>query len=189
AFVAEIAGGMEHDISGSVSSTAIIIVLLFWWVHRRWRPLLWMLALLALILVATLALGGLFFGTLNVVSVGFAAILLGLAVDYGLVLYQESLQAPHLSARDLRRILAPSIVWSAVTTAGAFLILNFGGLPGLAQLGSLVAIGVTLAAVAMLNFYLPPLLRWHPSTIQPLNASTLQRSNPSTLQRFNVLTL
>src|SRR5438477_4382420 len=142
AFVGEIAGGMEHDITASVGSTAIIIVLLFWWVHRRWRPLLWILTLLALILGATLALGGLLFGTLNVVSVGFAAILLGLGVDYGLVLYQESLQSPCLSARDLRRILAPSIVWSAVTTAGAFCILNFGGLPGLAQLGSLVAIGV-----------------------------------------------
>ena len=173
AFVAEIAGGMEHDITASVGSTAIIIVLLFWWVHRRWRPLVWVLTLLTLILGATLALGGLLFGTLNVVSVGFAAILLGLAVDYGLVLYQESLQAPQLSAGDLRRILAPSIVWSAVTTAGAFLILNFGGLPGLAQLGSLVAIGVTLAAVTMLNFFLPPLL----SSLAPtFPRSTLQRS-------------
>jgi lauroyl/myristoyl acyltransferase len=131
--------------------------------------------MLALILGVTLALGGLFFGTLNVVSVGFAAILLGLAVDYGLVLYQESLQAPHLSERDLRRILAPSIVWSAVTTAGAFLILNFGGLPGLAQLGSLVAIGVTLAAVTMLSFFLPPLLRPHSPTL-PRNTSRLPRS-------------
>src|SRR6185503_7282932 len=67
-----------------------------------------------------------------------------------------------------------SIVWSAVTTAGAFLILNFGGLPGLAQLGSLVAIGITLAAVAMLNFFLPPLLR-HGTQRLPRNSSTLQR--------------
>ncbi|HYT61588.1 MAG TPA: MMPL family transporter [Haliangiales bacterium] len=176
AFVAEIAGGMEHDITGSVGCTVLVIVALFWWVHRRWRPLLWILALLALILGSTLALGGLFFGTLNVVSVGFAAILLGLAVDYGLVLYQESLGAPHRSARDLRRTLAPSIVWSAVTTAGAFLILNFGGLPGLAQLGSLVAIGIALAAVVMLNFFLPPLLRSDASTLQRSNAPTLQRS-------------
>ena len=48
-------------------------------------------------------------------------ILLGLAVDYGLVLYQESCCAPHLSARDVRLLLAPAIFWSALTTAGAFL--------------------------------------------------------------------
>ena len=69
------------------------------------------------------------------VSVGFAAILLGLAVDYGLLLYQESLFAPGVSAAQIRRAVGPGIVWSAVTTAGAFLILNLGGLPGLAQLG------------------------------------------------------
>src|SRR6266566_9453894 len=112
---------MEHDITGSIGSTIVIIVALFWWAHRRWGPLLWILALLGLVLGATLALGGLFFGTLNVVSVGFAAILLGLAVDYALVLYQESCCAPHLSARDVRLLLAPAIFWSALTTAGAFL--------------------------------------------------------------------
>jgi len=192
AFVAEIAGGMEHDITASVGTTAIIIVVLFWWAHRRWRPLLWLLALLAIILGATLALGALFFGTLNVVSVGFGAILLGLAVDYGLVLYQESLCAPQLSARDLRRVLAPSIIWSAVTTAGAFLILNFGGLPGLAQLGSLVAIGVTLAAVAMLNFYLPPLLRFEAHASQGSGASMrpcARDSNPAAIWATTALAL
>src|SRR4029077_16928866 len=51
------------------------------------------------------------------------------------------------------------IFWSAVTTAGAFLILNLSVLPGLGQLGSLVAIGIILAAVVMLYGYLPPLLR------------------------------
>jgi lauroyl/myristoyl acyltransferase len=110
-------------------------------------------------------------------------------VDYGLVLYQESLQAPHLAARDLRRILAPSIVWSAVTTAGAFLILNFGGLPGLAQLGSLVAIGVTLAAVAMLNFFLPPLLRAHSPTL-PRSTPQLSRTpNASVIWSATALAL
>ena len=178
AFVAEIAGGMERDITGSVGSTVLIIVVLFWWAHRRARPLLWILALLALILGATLALGGLFFGTLNVVSVGFAAILLGLAVDYGLVLYQESLCAPHLTARQLKRTLGPGIFWSAVTTAGAFLLLNFGGLPGLAQLGSLVAIGVALAAGVMLHFFLPPLLRPAEPAPQPAPRSTPQHRLP-----------
>ena len=112
AFVAEVAGGMEHDITTSVSSALLIIVVLFWCAHRRWRPLLWMLALLALILGATLALGGLFFGTLNVVSVGFAAILLGLAVDYGLVLYQESCCAPQILPHD------PSEIVGEVPDAG-----------------------------------------------------------------------
>ena len=96
-FVREIAASMQHDISGSVIGTSLIIALLFWLTHRRWLPMLWLLALLALILVATLALGGLVLGTISVVSMGFAAILLGLAVDYAVVHYQEALAHPQLS--------------------------------------------------------------------------------------------
>jgi uncharacterized protein len=159
AFVAEISSGMEGDLRISVTTALIIVIILFLWTHRRVAPLLWLLTLLALTLGGTLAIGGLIFGTLSVISVGFAAILLGLAADYGLVLYQESLHAEGVSARELRRKLSPSIVWSAATTSGAFLILNFGGLPGLGQLGSLVAIGITLAAILMLCFFLPPLMK------------------------------
>ena len=79
---------MQRDMSGSVAGTAAIIGLLFWLTHRRWLPMLWLLALLGIILVATLALGGLVLGTISVVSMGFAAVLLGLAVDYAVVHYQ-----------------------------------------------------------------------------------------------------
>ncbi|MEW6160295.1 MAG: hypothetical protein AB1813_22910, partial [Verrucomicrobiota bacterium] len=44
------------------------------------------------------------------------------------------------------------------TTAGAFALLNFGGMPGLAQLGSLVAIGVLLSALVMHQLFLPAVL-------------------------------
>lgn len=158
AFVAEIGSGMERDLAGPSVGTLVVIALLFYFAHRRWKPLFWLLALLVIILAGTLALGGLVYGTLSVVSLGFASILLGLAEDFGIVLYQESRTHPHLSLAELRHEAAPGIFWSAITTAGAFLLLNFGGLPGLGQLGTLVAIGVGLAAFVMLYAYLPPLL-------------------------------
>src|SRR5437879_13346092 len=37
AFVAEIAGGMERDVTASVGGTSLIIAVLFWLAHRRWR--------------------------------------------------------------------------------------------------------------------------------------------------------
>jgi predicted exporter/lauroyl/myristoyl acyltransferase len=154
AFTAEISGSMQHDMKWSVGGTALIIAILFWGAHRRIKPMLW---LLTLILAATLALGGLIFGAVNVISMGFAAILLGLAVDYAVVHYQEALAQPELSIPQIRRAIAPSILWAAITTISAFLVLNFGGLPGLAQLGSLVGIGVALAAGVMIFAFLPPL--------------------------------
>ena len=157
AFAAEIAHGMQHDVTISVGGTAIIIAILFWLAHRRIQPMLWLLTLLALILGSTLALGGLIYSAINVVSMGFAAILLGLAVDYAVVHYQEALAHPALTIPQIRHAIAPSIFWAAVTTIAAFLVLNFGGLPGLGQLGTLVGLGVTLAATIMIFEFLPPL--------------------------------
>jgi predicted exporter/lauroyl/myristoyl acyltransferase len=156
-FVIEIAHGMQKDMSGSVTGTSIIIAFLFWLTHRRWLPMVWLLVLLGVILIATLALGALVLGSISVVSMGFAAVLLGLAVDYAVVHYQEALAHPQLSVPEIRRAIAPSILWAAITTVSAFLVLNLGGLPGLAQLGTLVAIGVAVAALVMVMVYLPPL--------------------------------
>ncbi len=169
-FVSEIATQMQHDLTGSVTGTAMVIAILFWLTHRRWLPLLWLLTLLLLILAATLALGGLILGTISIVSMGFAAILLGLAVDYAVVHYQEALAHPQLSVPEIRRAIAPSILWAAITTISAFLVLNFGGLPGLAQLGSLVAIGVALAALVMVMIYLPPLFPGRRKAASPIAA-------------------
>ena len=174
ALVAETATGMQHDITTSVGGTAAIIAVLFWLAHRRAKPMLWLLALLALILGSTLALGGLIFGRINVVSMGFAAILLGLAVDYAVVHYQEALAHPNLSIPQIRHAIAPSIFWAAVTTITAFLVLNFGGLPGLGQLGTLVGLGVALAATIMIFEFLPPLFPGRnesPNEPQPENGS------------------
>jgi len=156
-FVEEIATSMQHDMSHSVGGTATVIAILFWLTHRRWKPMLWLLALLGLILFATLALGALVLGTISVVALGFAAVLLGLAVDYAVVHYQEALSHPQMTVPEIRRAIAPSILWAAITTMCAFLVLNLGGLPGLGQLGSLVAIGIALSALVMVMIYLPPL--------------------------------
>jgi uncharacterized protein len=172
AFVAEVSAGMEHDITTSVGGTAAIIAILFWLAHRRLKPMLWLLTLLAAVLGSTLAFGGLIFGTINVVSTGFAAILLGLAVDYAVVHYQEALAHPDLTIPQIRHAIAPSILWAAVTTIAAFLALNFGGLPGLGQLGTLVGVGVALAAVIMIFEFLPPLFPGRNKTNAAFESST-----------------
>ena len=189
AFTAEISGSMQHDMILSVGGTALIIAILFWCAHRRIKPMLWLLTLLALILVATLALGGLIFGAVNVISMGFAAILLGLAVDYAVVHYQEALVQPELSIPEIRRAIAPSIFWAAFTTISAFFVLNFGGLPGLAELGSLVGIGVAISACVMIFAFLPPLFpqRMKPSSIRPTAKPSIESAPPLNPLRANII--
>jgi uncharacterized protein len=168
-FVQEIATSMQRDMSHSIGITSTIIAVLFWLTHRRLKPMWWLLTLLGLILFATLALGALVLGTISVVALGFAAVLLGLAVDYAVVHYQEALAHPQMTVPEIRRAISPSILWAAITTMSAFLVLNFGGLPGLGQLGSLVAIGIALSALVMVMIYLPPLFpeRRQPCANQP----------------------
>lgn len=155
AFLTEVANGMESDLKSSVLCTLVVICLLFWTCHRSLRPLGLLVSALGLTLGVTLALGGLLLGTLNVISCGFGAVMMGLVVDYGLVGYQELLAHPGASPAQLRRAVFPGIGWSAATTAGTFLSLGFAGLPGLFELGVLTAIGLLVGAGVMLFWFLP----------------------------------
>lgn len=152
AFVAEISQQMRRDLTLSTLGTSVVVGALFWLAHRQLRTLLWLLALLGLTAVTTLALGGLIYGELNLISVGFGGILLGLVVDYALILHQEAREQGGRADRAAARV-GPGIVAAALTTAGAFGLLNFSGLPGLGQLGSLVAMGVLVGAWVMLRLF------------------------------------
>jgi predicted exporter len=177
AFQAEIGGGMEEDMSGSVGLTGLLIMLLFWIMHRRLAPLFNMSILLVLILSITIIAGRLFFGELSVMSVGFAAILLGLAIDYGVIIYQEARQHPTLSGRELRRSITPTILWASITTAAVFFVLNFSSLPGITQLGTLVGTGILVGAAVMLLLFTPGAARAaRVVPAPPLSTST--RSHP-----------
>lgn len=154
AFMAEVGAKMERDMSLSVFSTMILIALLFWIMHRQSKPLSWIISAMLAILAITLTLGGILFGDLSVMSAGFAAILMGLAVDYGIVIYQEAMDSGG-DARTLRKNVGPSIFWAAATTAAVFLSLNLSSLPGLAEMGNLVAMGVAVGALVMLYGFAP----------------------------------
>lgn len=158
AFIAETGSGLLADMEGAALGTLVLIAGLFWLVHRRWAPLAWLVVLLVAVLAVTAGLGSfLSGGKLNAMSLGFAAILLGLAVDYALILYQELVAHPGRTLAEHRAAVAPSVLWAAVTTAGAFFMIGRSSLPGLTQLGTLVGLGTLVAAGVMLLAFLPPL--------------------------------
>ncbi|MFK5922161.1 MAG: MMPL family transporter [Verrucomicrobiota bacterium] len=159
AFVAEIGKGMEEDMHASISSTIMLICLLFWIMHRRLVPLLWLVFMLIVTFGLTLSIASLVIGQLSIMSVGFAAILIGLTIDYGVILYKEARLTPG-DPVALKRLVGPSIIWAATTTAAVFFALQFSSFPGVAQLGVLVAIGVLVGSVVMLLFYSPVAARY-----------------------------
>jgi predicted RND superfamily exporter protein len=150
-FNAEIGAGMERDMSGTIMLTSTLVGLLFLLVQRHPGQLLMISLLLGLTFLVTLGLAGWIYGTLNLVSVGFAAILLGLVIDYAVVIARESAEG-FASPRTLRRTLAPGILWAATTTAIVFGLLMMSTFTGVRQLGGLIVIGLVTGAAVMLIF-------------------------------------
>ncbi|MEM6280080.1 MAG: MMPL family transporter, partial [Verrucomicrobiota bacterium] len=165
AFMAEVGTEMEKDMTLSVVVTMLLISLLFFLMHRRTRPLSWLVSAMLAILAITILIGGAIFGDLSVMSAGFAAILMGLAVDYGIVLYREAMDSGG-DAKALRRAVGPGILWAAATTAVVFLSLNLSSLPGLSEMGNLVAMGVLVGALVMLYGFGPVAVSFNRDTVQ-----------------------
>src|SRR5437762_7294031 len=93
AYVAEISLSMRHDIVATVLSSIALVGAVFFIGFRRWLPLLRMVFALLLCCLIGLAAGLLIFHRLNMVTDGFCAILVGLGVDFAILIYGRYQQA------------------------------------------------------------------------------------------------
>jgi predicted exporter len=158
AFVADISGTMDWDMSTSAVTTLTVIAVIFWFCFRRARPLFLLQAMLVLIFLLALSTAGLVLSELTVMGVGFGAIMIGLCVDYGYFVYQKSRSFTG-TVQELRWECLQNVMWTAGTTAASFFALNISSLPGLSQLGSLVGIGVLVGGTVMLVLFAPLAMR------------------------------
>ncbi|MDB6139166.1 MAG: putative rane protein, partial [Verrucomicrobiaceae bacterium] len=159
AFQAEIGSGMEGDMSQSVSGITFVVAFMFWLLHRRIKPLFFILLAMLGTGLITLGVAGLMFGSLNVMSMGFAAILMGMIEDFGVLGLNDAMNHPGDSFRVIHHRLFPSIWWSALTSAAVFGALGLSTLPGIAQMGVLTGLGILIGAAVMLYGFLPIAMR------------------------------
>jgi hypothetical protein len=126
------------------------------------RPLLAMTALIMGI-AWTYGFVTVVFGTLNLLSIVFAIILVGASIEYGIHVvarYQEELSKHRHIDEAIRRMLlaiGKADLTSAATTAGAFATLLFTNFRALKQLGAIAGMGIMLCLSAMI-FVLPAML-------------------------------
>ncbi len=159
AFQAEIGSGMEGDMQQSVSGITFVVAFLFWLLHRRLKPLFFILLAMLATGFITLGVAGLMFGSLNVMSMGFAAILMGMIEDFGVLGLNDAMNNPGDSFKTIHRRMYPSIWWSAITSAAVFGALGLSTLPGIAQMGILTGLGILIGAGVMLYGFLPVAMR------------------------------
>ncbi len=118
-------------------------------------PLLAMYPLL-LGAVLTSAVAYMIYGSLNMFSVSFALLLIGLGIDYGIHLiarYQEEKRSGKgtlVSVTIARKTTGKSIVMGAATTGFAFTAFAFARFKAFEQMGIVSAIGIGLLCIVML---------------------------------------
>ncbi|MEZ5384742.1 MAG: MMPL family transporter [Prosthecobacter sp.] len=151
AFAAEIGSAMEKDMSGTAGVCSVLVVLMFLVFQRSVRQLGALFFCLMLILGGALGMYGWAFGSLGLVSAGFAAMLVGLTVDYAMVVAREVIGAGNVSEGQAHS--RKGIFWAALTTAAPFAVMMTSVMPGGSQLGFLVAVGLLIGAWVMNEWY------------------------------------
>ncbi|MEM1176853.1 MAG: MMPL family transporter [Acidobacteriota bacterium] len=145
---------MESTVAGSVIGVTAILLLAF---GGLWVPTAAVLVLAASFVVtaAALAVG---LGQLTAVGLGFAAVLVGLGVDYaihGATRFRQALldgaDAPSALAQAVADA-GPGIATSALTTAAAFATLGAAHFRPLRELGLVVATGIV--AIVLMTAWL-----------------------------------
>jgi len=159
AYVAEISLSMRHDIVVTVLSSIALVGAVFFIGFRRWLPLIGMGFSLLLCCLIGLAVGLLVFHRLNMVTVGFCAILVGLGVDFAILIYGRYQQARSegdghaMAIADAVHSLGRAVFFGALTTAVGFLALILSNSSGFIQLGVLIAIGISAAGLLMTTVF------------------------------------
>ena len=121
---------------------------------------------------ATFALSLLFFGRLTMISVAFAGMFYGLAIDSSIYFYATIRKREVFDTASLRSALAgtlgeigsANLVASGTTTA-AFFVIGFSGFDGVAQLGTLTGVAMLLNVVATFVLLPAMTLWWGPTAV------------------------
>ena len=130
--------------------------------RRLGRPLLCILTLSIAILL-TFALTALTIGYLTLLSIVFAAMLVGLGIDFGIhfiARYQEELEREgdvEAAVRNTIGTTGRAIVIGGITTAAAFYMTLFVDFKGLRELGFIAGSGVLICLFSMITL-LPALI-------------------------------
>ena len=153
----EFASVAQGAVEGLIGSLVLITLWLFLAVHT-WRLIIPILMTLVLGLMLTVLFATLAVGTLNLVSVGFGVLFVGIAVDFAIqfsVRYREfrfeTGDAAAAMTETARRV-GVQILIAALATAVGFLAFVPTAFSGVAELGLIAGAGMIIAFICTLGF-------------------------------------
>ena len=153
----EFATVAQGAVAGLVGSLILITLWLFLAV-RSWRLIIPILFTLILGLLLTTGFAALAVGTLNLISIAFAVLFVGIAVDFSIqfsVRFREMrVGQPNagLALGETARRTGVQVLIAAIATAAGFLAFVPTAFSGVAQLGLIAGVGMVFAFICTLTF-------------------------------------
>jgi hopanoid biosynthesis associated RND transporter like protein HpnN len=163
----EFATVAKGAVAGLVGSFLLVLVWLYLAV-RSWRLMVPIMATLVLGLLLTTGFAALVIGTLNLISVAFAVLFVGIAVDFAIQftvrLRERRFTYPDMTEalRETGRRSGAQILVAALATASGFLAFTPTNFVGVAQLGVIAGFGMVIAFGCTLTFLPAMLCLCHP---------------------------
>jgi hopanoid biosynthesis associated RND transporter like protein HpnN len=163
----EFATVVQGAVFGLIGSVVLITLWLFLAV-QTWRLILPILATLGLGLMLTLLFATVAVGTLNLVSVGFGILFVGIAVDFAIqfsVRYRErrfEYPDPAEAMRQNAVRTGDQILVAAIATSAGFLGFVPTSFSGVAELGLIAGAGMLIAFLCTLGFLPAIITLCHP---------------------------
>ena len=159
--VAPIAVDAERRIRGDLERLSIFstlgVLLVFWTLFRSLRGLL--LAILPIVGAALTGttVGILLFGQLHGLTLAIGSTLVGVAVDYPILLLTHRALSPGEAPASVARRVSMGLLLGALTTATGFAAMAWTSFPGVREMAVTCSVGI-LAALVVTRFVLPVLM-------------------------------
>ena len=166
------AGSIVGGLVSNLATSLVGVLLLFALAFRRVGLIAYAFVPLAFGLVLAFGFAGAVFGELNALTSGFAALLVGLGIDFVIVSYGRYVEERRRGADLEAALVAMSgssgrAVWTgAITTAATFYAFIVTDFVGLRQMGLLTGTGILFCMVSVLVL-LPAMLAWREDHPRP----------------------
>ncbi|MEM1164496.1 MAG: MMPL family transporter, partial [Pseudomonadota bacterium] len=154
----------------SLLLSLVLVGALLRWGLRHWGPVLLALGVLVISLVLTSGAAALTVGALNLISIAFIVLMVGLGIDFAVhvLAHIAELRFHATPPKEALRLTGlrsgRALMTCAITTAAAFLAFTVTDFHGMAQLGVIGALGVLIAwSVAL--FFIPACLALRPGLV------------------------
>ena len=163
----EFATVAEGAAVGLVGSFLLVMLWLYLAV-RSWRLMLPIVLTLILGLLLTTGFAAISIGTLNLISIAFAVLFVGIAVDFAIQFTVRFRERRHNhpdigdALRETGRRSGAQILVAALATAAGFLAFTPTNFVGVAQLGIIAGVGMIIAFACTLTFLPAMLCLFHP---------------------------